>query len=121
MKHCPNPECPFLQDMGRIAEYEDHVERCADCGTPLALGPAPAPPKQRKQSLPDLVVIASVSQPIEADLIKARLEADGIPVFLKDYETINANWLYSNLLGGVKIVVREDDAARAKQILDEVK
>ena len=122
MKHCPNPECPYFLEFGVAAEYEDRVEKCLDCGTPLVDGPAPRPvhKKKPKGPLPDLEVIRTVIHTTEADLIKARLEAAGIPVFLKNYETINANWFYANALGWIQVVVREQDAERAKQILEEM-
>ena len=41
MKHCPNPDCGGLAKFKIISEYEDHVTECADCGAPLAGGPAP--------------------------------------------------------------------------------
>jgi DNA-directed RNA polymerase subunit RPC12/RpoP len=119
MKHCPNPDCPFLFEHGIAVEYEDRMEKCLDCGTPLVAGPAPRPEKDEPQLLPDLVLIRTTMHTTEADLIKARLEAAGIPVFLKNYETINANWFYANALGWVQVMVREQDAARARQILDE--
>lgn len=119
MKHCPNPECPYLLEHGVAAEFEDRVEKCVDCGAQLVAGPAPAPSPTPAKPLPVLTVIRTVDHPTEADLIKARLEAAGIPVFLKNYETINANWLYANALGGIQVVVREEDAPRARQILDE--
>ena len=122
MKHCPNPECPYLLKHGVAAEYEDRVEKCLDCGTPLVDGPAPKPASdnEEQEPLPELEVIRTVMHTTEADLIKARLEAEGIPVFLKNYETINANWFYANALGWIQVVVREQDAERAKQILEEM-
>ena len=119
MKHCPNPDCPFFLEHGVAAEYGDRVEKCLDCGTLLVDGPAPRPEEDEPQLLPDLVLIRTTMHTTEADLIKARLEAAGIPVFLKNYETINANWFYANALGWVQVMVREQDAARARQILDE--
>ncbi len=35
MKHCPNPNCPFLAQMDMVAEFHDPIEFCADCGTAL--------------------------------------------------------------------------------------
>jgi len=120
MKHCPNPQCPFLLEHGIAAEYEDRVETCLDCGTQLVPGPAPRPQKSTPPPLPNLVMIRTAMYTTEADLIKARLEAEGIPVFLKNYETINANWFYASALGWIQVMVREQDADRARQILDEI-
>ncbi len=119
MKHCPNPDCPYLLQHGIAVEYEDRVETCRDCGASLAPGPAPQPDKKSPPPLPDLVTIRTTMHTTEADLIKARLEAAGIPVFLKNYETINANWFYASALGWIQVIVREQDAARARSILDE--
>ncbi len=74
---------------------------------------------QDQPSLPELVMIRTVMHTTEADLIRARLEAAGIPVFLKNYETVNANWFYANALGWIQVMVREEDADRARQILEE--
>jgi len=73
----------------------------------------------RAQSSPDdLVTIATFSHPTEAYLPKSRLEADGIPSFVADADTINTNWLYSTAIGGAKLQVREEDAQRALEILN---
>ena len=52
MKHCPNPECGGLEKFKTISEYEDGVDVCADCGTSLVDGPAPAvlPPADDAQA-----------------------------------------------------------------------
>ena len=43
MKYCPNTACQGLEKFGIVSEYEDEVTKCADCGTALVVGPAPAP------------------------------------------------------------------------------
>lgn len=64
-----------------------------------------------------LITVASYSFPHEAHIAKASLEAEGIPVFIADEHTINAQWLYSNALGGVRLQVPGEYADAAKQIL----
>lgn len=64
-----------------------------------------------------MVVIAKFDRLIEADLAKARLEAEGICVFLLDAQTISVNPFYSPALGGVKLAVADEDAPRARAIL----
>ena len=66
-----------------------------------------------------LVTVATFSYPTQAYVPKARLEAEGIRVFLADEQTITMNWLYSNAIGGVKLQVREPDVERALEILNQ--
>lgn len=65
-----------------------------------------------------LVTIGSYSTPYEANMVKSRLEATGIPAFVADEFTIGMNWLYSNALGGVKVQVPESLALDAQEILN---
>jgi len=64
-----------------------------------------------------MVVIAEFDQVMKADLAKSRLEAEGIRAVLLDVQTILMNPLYSPALGGVKLAVADEDAARAREIL----
>ena len=56
----------------------------------------------------------------EAVIIKGRLEADGLEVFMADNFTIDTDPLVSNAIGGVKLFVKTEDAARAKQVIEEI-
>ncbi len=64
-----------------------------------------------------MIVIAEFGRLVEADLAKARLEAEGIHVVLLDAQTISMNPFYSPALGGVKLAVADEDALRAREIL----
>ena len=66
----------------------------------------------------EMVVVAAFGRPIDAHLAKAQLEADGIQAFLLDEQAISVNPFYAPALGGVKLVVRAEDAARAREILE---
>ena len=55
----------------------------------------------------------------EALLAKGFLESAGVESFLMDETTIRMDWLWSNLLGGVKLCVNREDAAAATQILSQ--
>ena len=48
---------------------------------------------------------------------RAELETAGVPVVLQDEHTVNANWLYSNAVGGVKLMVRTEDLDKAVRVL----
>jgi Putative prokaryotic signal transducing protein len=64
-----------------------------------------------------MVVVATFSKPEEAHLLRMRLEAGGIQAFLRDENTIQVDWLYSNALGGVRVEVAEEDVAATRELL----
>ncbi|MCU4640817.1 DUF2007 domain-containing protein [Acinetobacter courvalinii] len=51
------------------------------------------------------VVAETYSFPYEAQIAKTQLEAAGIPARIENEHTINMDWLYSNALGGVRLLV----------------
>jgi hypothetical protein len=55
----------------------------------------------------------------EALLAKGSLESAGIQVFLVDDNMIRMDWFISNLLGGIKLKVRPEDADVANEILNQ--
>lgn len=67
------------------------------------------------------VTIAKFQYTSEAQIIKGRLEADGIEVFLRDNFTIDTDPLVSNAIGGVKLKVLAKDKAAALEILQSIK
>lgn len=56
----------------------------------------------------------------EAQIIKGRLEAEGIPVFLRDEFTIDTDPFLSQAIGGVKLRVEEKDEAKAREVLNDI-
>jgi hypothetical protein len=64
-----------------------------------------------------MVVVATFSKPEEAHLLRMRLEAGGIQAFLRDENTIQVDWLYSNALGGVRVEVADEDVAATRELL----
>ena len=64
-----------------------------------------------------LVTIATFSLPMEAYLLKAKLESEEIDCFLIDEHMVASDVTYSNILGGVKLQVKESDASRVNAIL----
>jgi len=65
--------------------------------------------------------LGSFEFPADAVIIKGKLEAEGIPVFLRDENTINTDPLISTAIGGVKLQVYSSDLDRAKEIYDEIR
>lgn len=63
------------------------------------------------------IVVQSFSFPYEAQIAKTQLEAAGIPARIENEHTINMDWLYSNALGGVRLLVLEGDSEEARTLL----
>jgi len=57
----------------------------------------------------------------DVQIIKGKLESEGIPVFLKDENTINTDPLISQAIGGVKLQVYSRDKDRALNIYNEIR
>jgi hypothetical protein len=55
----------------------------------------------------------------EALLAKTSLESTGIECFLTDENMVRVDWFWSNLLGGVKLHVKAEDADAALEILEQ--
>jgi hypothetical protein len=67
-----------------------------------------------------LVTIKTFTYAHELPIYQGWLEAEGIPCFTKDEYTIQINPFYSNALGGIKLQVKEEDVARAMEVLKEL-
>ena len=128
MKHCPNPDCPGLETSRLVSEYQDGVEFCAECGAYLAPGAAPeADSLGRPAPEPDLKLVSVFRSGKETSLVIAQslLEDAGIP-FLAQGETIQNLFGFGRLVavnpitGPVDLLVREDDAAAAAEVLRDV-
>ena len=65
------------------------------------------------------VNIISFTYPHEAHMAKGFLEASDIEVIIKDELTVQVNNLYSNALGGVKLMVQTEKAEEALSLLEE--
>ncbi len=65
--------------------------------------------------------IAAFQYTYEANMVKAKLESNGLKVFLADGVTIDSDPLISNAIGGVKVFVLSEDAEQANGILQEMK
>lgn len=63
--------------------------------------------------------IIAFTYPHEAHLAKSKLESEGIEVILKDELTTQVNNFYSNAIGGVKLLVKNENLDLAKKILTE--
>lgn len=64
-----------------------------------------------------IVLLASYSNSLEANLAKNALEAKGIRCALNDEGMVNMAWHMSNAVGGIKLLVNESDIFSARTIL----
>jgi hypothetical protein len=65
----------------------------------------------------ELVTVAMFGSVGEAEVARMTVEAAGVKCYLADAETVNMLWFASNAVGGVKLQVAAEDAARAEQLL----
>jgi hypothetical protein len=64
----------------------------------------------------ELVTIATFDNTVKANLARNQLAA-GIRATLVDEHTVGMNWAWSNAIGGIKLIVREEDYEDAARIL----
>ncbi len=64
-----------------------------------------------------IITFESYYDPMLAHIIRTRLEANGIACFVADENTIGANPLYNQAVGGVKLKIFEKDLERCREIL----
>ncbi|MDX1332754.1 MAG: DUF2007 domain-containing protein, partial [Robiginitalea sp.] len=57
----------------------------------------------------------------DAELLKAKLESEGIHVFLKDANILQADPFIASAIGGVKVMVYRQDLERAEEIYNSVR
>jgi len=64
-----------------------------------------------------IITFENYSDPMLAEIIRARFEANGIDCFTADGNTIGANPLFTNAIGGVKLKIFEHDLEKCREIL----
>jgi hypothetical protein len=76
-------------------------------------------PPTKDEPVGELVILRTFRDLPEALLAKSILDSSGIKCFLQDENAIRLNWLWSNALGSMKLLVREEDASEAAQLLEQ--
>jgi hypothetical protein len=66
------------------------------------------------------ILIGRYQYTSEALIYKGKLESEGIDVFIRDNNTVDANPLYSNAIGGVKLFVNREDEKKSYSILSQI-
>jgi hypothetical protein len=72
-----------------------------------------------KREAPRPVMIGRYRDSPEALVAKSMLDSAGIESFLTDENLVRMDWFYSNLVGGIKLMVREEDAETARKVLEQ--
>ena len=66
-------------------------------------------------------ILAVFEYSTEAHVTKSRLDADGFGTMLMDEKTIDSDPLISNAIGGVKLLVHQNDFKEAAKIYNEIR
>jgi len=69
----------------------------------------------------DFKILETFDNYIEANLMLGRMEEAGIHCWLKDENTATINPILTNAIGGIKLMVLDDDVAKAIEILTALK
>ena len=67
----------------------------------------------------ELVTVAKYRDLSEAIVARSVLESAGLACFLQDENTIRMEWAWSNLLGGLRLQVAEEDVEAATDLLSQ--
>ena len=69
----------------------------------------------------EFFTIGSFEYVADVQVIRAKLESEGIPVFLRDENTLNTDPLISSAIGGVKLQVYTVDKEKALYIYNKIR
>ena len=67
----------------------------------------------------NLVTALTFDDSVSAHLVKTRLENEGIECFIFDEHINNVMPIYGQAVGGIRIKIKEEDALKAKQLIEE--
>jgi hypothetical protein len=112
-----------LTEMAQSIARAELANRSIDPGQPAAPIPSasdqePAPePDSEPVVEGDLVMVARIYDPLEAEMLRGRLESEGIPAMVADTQTAQVNPFYKLAIGGVRVMVPEAHMVRAREIV----
>ena len=69
----------------------------------------------------EFYTVTTSTYPADIQILKGKLESEGIPVFLRDENTINTDPLISDAIGGVKLQVYKTDKEKAIALYKQLK
>jgi hypothetical protein len=112
------PWCPKCR-----SEYREGFESCSECGAALVeeLPEEPAPEKTEGGDGDHAVFLVSAADNFEADIIKSKLEAYGVPVMQKHKEAGDYLHVYMGASPfGIDLYVPSKLLEKAREILEAV-
>ena len=68
-----------------------------------------------------LIQIHSFDNPIDANMLKSKLESEGIECFLPDENTVSTYMFLSTAVGNIKVMIKESDYDKAKKVITDFK
>ncbi|MBM2817155.1 MAG: hypothetical protein HW421_3917 [Ignavibacteria bacterium] len=68
----------------------------------------------------ELITIKTFENSFEANLLKSRLEDEGIECFLFDENTVSIMPFYNVAVGGIKLKINEADIDKARDIFEDI-
>lgn len=68
----------------------------------------------------EFIPVFTYNDYVSAHIAMGRLEEDGIDCWLKDENTVTMNAAWTQAVGGIKLMVAEDQVAKAVDILKEI-
>lgn len=69
----------------------------------------------------DYTILAVFEYSTEAQLTKSKLDSEGIRTMLMDEKTVDSDPLISQAIGGVKLLVHNEDLERGVNIYNEIR
>ena len=109
-------EAESLTDVAKATLALEMSRRSLNAEAPAGEEDSGAP--RKRTELRDLLTIRQFRDLPEALLAKSVLDSAGIESFLGDDNLIRMDWLWSNLLGGIKLRVKQEDALVASRLLE---
>ena len=67
-----------------------------------------------------LITFKTFENPVDAHLLKSKLESEGIDCFLFDENIVSVMPLYNITVGGIKLKIDDSDLKKAKEIFSEI-
>jgi hypothetical protein len=64
-----------------------------------------------------LTTVGRMLDPVQAQLVQALLQSEGIPCFIADQQTVQTNPLWTMLVGGVRLQVPQALAGQAREVI----
>lgn len=120
------PSAQLRQIASESSELTDAARAALDFeigrrGLSIEDSPARETPQVAPDNSPDLklVMVRRFRDLPEALLAKGSLDSAAIEAFLADDNMVRLDWFISNLIGGVKLLVRPEDVEEATAVLDQ--